>query len=339
MEARRWRIGRTLFQCAKHKTFHVYGYARIVVECWLYDLIFKYKDFLRPMAKNFDHIVMNMDDAPLFITRNSTPMDSGYVSVIIDSCWKEAGVAKDFGTVTNFRKSVVGIVHSEKPDSRGDLASLMSHRLSTAECFYKNTFIPAASAVKMVSLVRNCLNLNSPTSIISTSSNAAMPVSHAETSTIETTPVDNSAIRTVTSPEADEVVSTDASPQVNVDVGIPEKPSDNLKVPTAIISPCEKILPVTVHGADVLIEEEEIAKHPRRSFYRNHVDILLSHPDVMGMVANKTVDSLKLRRILGTDSTLLVLKQNYTVAQIRDRIRCVFKKDKQRRNQEMINTL
>jgi len=87
-----------------HKTFHVYGYARLVLEEWLYQLMDKYKRYLRPLSKNFDVVSMNADDSPFFITRNSTPMDNGYVSTAIVSSWKRAQVPRRFISVTNFRK-------------------------------------------------------------------------------------------------------------------------------------------------------------------------------------------------------------------------------------------
>ena len=140
-----------------HKTFHVYGSARLSLEPWLHELLENYATHLRPLSRNYDAATMDQGDSPFFLTTNSSPLENGYTSRAIVSAWRRARVPKDFVSITNFRKSVVSILHGEKPEARGDLSSLMSHRLSTSEAFYKNTCMPLTKAATTATMVRDCV--------------------------------------------------------------------------------------------------------------------------------------------------------------------------------------
>src|SRR5277367_5261611 len=139
-----------------HKTFNFYGSAKLSIEPWLYELMESYRNYLRPLARDFD-VKMEEDNSPFFLTRNSTILDNGYTSKAIVSAWRRARVPREFISITNFRKSVVSILHGEMPEVRGELSSLMTHRLSTAEAYYKNTCMPVQQAANTATIVRDCI--------------------------------------------------------------------------------------------------------------------------------------------------------------------------------------
>ena len=75
--------------------------------------------------------------SPLFLSKNQSKMHSSQVGAQIGACWgKVFGKKTSAGGATSFRKAAVSAVHERKEEMRGDLATLMVHKPSTADRYY-----------------------------------------------------------------------------------------------------------------------------------------------------------------------------------------------------------
>jgi hypothetical protein len=332
-----------------HKTASCHGYAKIIIDRSLYDAIGIYRSVLRPQAKNFDPSIMDMPEYPLFITNNSTPMHNGYVSIAIASSWKRAKIDKKFFCVTNFRKSVVNIVHTECPDLRGNLASQMSHHLSTAEKFYKNVCQSNIEAIKTVDSVRNCLKLSGKKQIVNavaetssenTELNVVQHESPAKLTNLHDTFVytqNNSSIHELSQNfKRDATTQTDFNCKCSAITVVSNRTNnDNLSMlrsvqdkPQSANVQVKRTL-TTLPSQPVKksrTTEQTLAHHGRRSFEKEHVTRICNNSVIKHMIEIKCVDSEKLRDLLNTDQNMHDIASLYTVKQIRDRIRCVYRK-------------
>jgi hypothetical protein len=170
----------------------------------------------------------------------------------------------------------------------------MTHRTSTAERFYANTFMPATKAAETVGIVRQCLQL---------------PVR---------TP-------TATSEQQQNVAVIQPQPGATC---IPSPYYNNEQQSVVLVQPQTPIATtsVTVVASQQNNNNNDVNRHGRRSFLPEHVKIILNHPVVQQMMDSKSVDSEKLREILSKD--LRDVASLYTVNQIRDRIRTAFRSRK-----------
>lgn len=291
-----------------HKTFHIYGFARIVLENWLHTAMEIYLHNLRPLtcgdlARTNDLLNVSNKKAPFFVTTKCTPLDNGYVSTAIASSWKKADMKKKFGSVTNFRKSIVSLIWSENVNMRSDLASLMGHRISTSEKFYNNVFLPNHQAIQTVGQIKQCLLLKPINNSFDTQTGSVEETS-ANVEHLPCVPIVSDAKIALVSPMKQfKSVSTQTD-----------------------FNECAKTSNLVVQASCTSVRPEiEAKKHGRRTFDRNDANVLITHPEIQRMIDNEMADSAVLRQLLATDEKLKVLASKYTVKQIRDKIRSVYR--------------
>jgi integrase len=120
--------GQVIYVCRtkNHKTYSSHGVANLPVKETLYKAIQTYIKFLRPKS-NPDKTDAN-GETRLFMTLHGEVLDTSLISVSVRSAWSKSGVGKQFGTITNFRKSMVTHCHRNDPAMVGQLAISMSHR-------------------------------------------------------------------------------------------------------------------------------------------------------------------------------------------------------------------
>jgi site-specific recombinase XerC len=114
-----------------HKTSHVYGPAKVVVNNSLYSWIKVYFTRFR------NHTVsITSDPGLLFVSWNGGELSSGQVSKCLQSVWGKAGLNQKINC-TLIRKTAVSEIHEHAPELKGKLADSMCHRVSTADKSYR----------------------------------------------------------------------------------------------------------------------------------------------------------------------------------------------------------
>jgi hypothetical protein len=356
-----------------HKTFNTHGPANVVMEKWLRDVVQVYVDFIRPLTcPTLDPLIIRAQSSPLFYTTAGKSLSNGYVSQAIGSAWNRAGITKPFLSATNLRKSVVTLLHSMYPDIRSDLATLMTHKLSTAETHYRSTVMHPVDVVRTVATMRHVLRL-APANVAPSSSCAQdtdasesaqksedIMIASTNTSHIQssTSPpksnshlMDTDDISHLQSPPVPQIIphcktcscvgtcessyvypvhqSTDSDHQ-----SFPKIKPQQTKTFESCAAPVKRKHKVPPHfqfddDEDVDNSDSERLNTPKRNkravFSKTDLDALFSNDEVNGMLQCAKVDSKILRSILLTDTSLSEVAATYTVKQIRDRIRSLYR--------------
>ena len=110
-----------------HKTSSTHGPAKIILSSVLFAWLSTYANTIRPLVL----VNSEIQQDELFLSYFGEAMSSGQISKAMPSVWAKAGL-KSAITCTLMRKSAVSAIHQHVPDSRINLADLMSHRLETA---------------------------------------------------------------------------------------------------------------------------------------------------------------------------------------------------------------
>jgi hypothetical protein len=135
-----------------HKTSHIHGSAKIILQRTVYSWLKLYVSHFR------NQLLFSSLEASerLFLSWNGHAMTSSQINQAIQTIWRQANLSRI--TPTLVRKSAVSAVHRLLPDQKDGLAELMAHRVATADRFYKiserNRTSVAAS--KNLSLVMSC---------------------------------------------------------------------------------------------------------------------------------------------------------------------------------------
>ena len=119
---------RYIITVLRHKTSHVHGPARIVLNAQLKSWLTIFVEIMRPQ-------IASATTGNVFLSWNGKQMISGHITKAVQSVFKKSGMDVKV-TSTSFRKAAVTAVHSGNPALSGKLARHMAHSETTAKKYY-----------------------------------------------------------------------------------------------------------------------------------------------------------------------------------------------------------
>jgi hypothetical protein len=123
--------GHHVVSVTDHKTASCHGPAKIILTPVLFAWLSIFVSDIRPSV-----LQTSVQEGNIFLSCRGEAMTSGQITKAMQSVWAKAGLKSSI-TCTLVRKTAVSAVHKHVPDSRANLADLMSHRLETATKSYR----------------------------------------------------------------------------------------------------------------------------------------------------------------------------------------------------------
>ena len=116
----------------EHKTSHINGPAKVVLDERLFRWLTLYVDKIRPQFTN-----KLLENCKVFLSINGESLSSGQISSCLKSVWKKSNLGGgDQLNCTIIRKTAVSTIHQHHPEQRQNLADLMCHHpISFVSCF------------------------------------------------------------------------------------------------------------------------------------------------------------------------------------------------------------